>query len=802
MTGNVRLLLPLLPMLFLFGASLSAQPLPEVKYDEGGRSHPFDLLHTTLDVRLDFDRERVEGDVMHTLRSLNPALGTIDLDAAPEINISRILVDGAAAAFRHEEDVLRIDLPKSYAYDDRFTVEIAYEVSPEKGLYFVKKEADEPDGRDQIWTQGEGEDHHYWIPMYDYPNDLATSEIRATLRSDWKLLANGEFVSADANADGTTTWHYRMEKPHAPYLMMLAAGDYLLTRDTVNGIPLEYWSYPDMPDRVEPTFGRTPEIVAFLEEWIGIPYPWNKYSQVMIDEFMYGGMENTTATTLNDFALVDRRGLLDYNPDGLIAHEAAHQWFGDLVTNRSWEHLWIHESFATYLAALWTRHHQGEAAFEEELRGFIDGAIRTDREQGRSPIAGGRGYTSNIYGRGAAVLHSLHTLIGEELFRKSIRLFLERHAHGVVETNDLKLAFEDATGYNLGWFFDQWIYGAGMPILKMEEKYKNGVYSLTLNQVQKTDDTTGYFSLHVPVEIFLSGADGIQVMRDTIFLDSPGVIVEYDMPQPVAAAIASSAVMRIEPVQRSNEGLLALLEFSGSPQLRRQTAEWIGEEVQLKRREMAAEMKRIFAAEPVPYVRAAVLTAVAELDKEIAREMVLPGLASGEKEVRLAAVRNTWVIGTKEERRALLQPLLTDSSYAVVVAALEMLVPTGAAGLEETLARLQYVEGQRESIARAWLEVVASGKFVQFTDRVVWYARNASRGWTRTVAFAALAKLEQVTPEVRAAIVNGVRAEGGGVFKAALTAAEELDDDELNRELKGLVTELEGERKELLEDIL
>ncbi|MEZ4786065.1 MAG: M1 family metallopeptidase [Candidatus Kapaibacterium sp.] len=505
MVRTLSLLLPLL----LIGASLSAQPLPSVEYSGGARSHPFDLIHTALDVRLDFDNKVVSGTVTHRFRSLNPTLTEIKLDAAQTMTISSLTVDDLTAHFVLEGQSLQITLPKPLSYDQLFTLKIEYSVSPKKGIYFVKKEENEPDGRNQIWTQGEGEDHHFWIPMYDYPNDLATSEIRATIRSDWKLLSNGEFISAESNGDGTTTWHYRMTKPHAPYLMMLAASDYLVTRDTVRNIPLEYWSYPDMPDRVEPSFGRTPEIISYLEDLVGIPYPWNKYSQVMIDEFMYGGMENTTATTLNDFALVDKQGLIDYNPEGLIAHEAAHQWFGDLVTNRSWDHLWLHESFATYLAARWTEHSEGEEAYLAQIRGYVAGGINTDKELGRSPIAGGKGYTPNIYGRGAVVLHMLNKLVGEELFWKSIRLFLTRHAHAVVETNDLKLAFEDATGYNLNWFFDQWVYGAGMPVLEIKEDYDDGIYQLILKQKQERDTLTGYFKTVVPIEIFRKeGGDG------------------------------------------------------------------------------------------------------------------------------------------------------------------------------------------------------------------------------------------------------------------------------------------------------
>ncbi|MGE3800542.1 MAG: M1 family metallopeptidase [Candidatus Kapaibacterium sp.] len=799
MVRTLSLLLPLL----LIVATLSAQPLPSVEYSGGARSHPFDLIHTALDVRLDFDNEVVSGTVTHNFRSLSPTLSKIQLDAAQTMTISSLTVDDQTARFVLEGQSLQITLPKTLSYDELFTIKIEYSVSPKKGIYFVKKEENEPEGRDQIWTQGEGEDHHFWIPMYDYPNDLATSEIRATIRSDWKLLSNGEFVSTASNGDGTTTWHYKMTKPHAPYLMMLAASDYLVTRDTVRDIPLEYWSYPDMPDRVEPSFGRTPEIVSYLEDLIGIPYPWNKYSQVMIDEFMYGGMENTTATTLNDFALVDKQGLIDYNPDGLIAHEAAHQWFGDLVTNRSWDHLWLHESFATYLAARWTEHSEGENAYLAQISGYIAGGINTDKELGRSPIAGGKGYTPNIYGRGAAVLHMLNKLVGEELFWRSIRLFLTRHAHAVVETNDLKLAFEDATGYNLNWFFDQWVYGAGMPVLEIEEDYDDGIYQLKLKQKQERDTLTGYFKLAVPIEIFRRGEGGLEVIVDTVVLTAEEQTVSYKTSKPIAVAIdAYNMLIEVKPMKTSNEGLLAILEFASSPVVRERAARRIEEEVGSKKGDVATQVKRIYALEKVPYVKAAMISAIAALDKKVALEVIPAALADENRDIRMAGVSSAWAIEDKNLRTELLLPLLKDSSFSIVAETLGMLVESGATGLEPSLTELQYVEGQRESIARAWMDVVAAGKFVQFVDRVAWYAQNASRGWTRSTALTTLGKLKVVTPEVRSAVINGVKNENLGVFKSALTAAEELDDKELNLQLQVEANTMKGERRKMLEDVL
>ena len=789
-------------LLVLSGMALFTQPLPEIEYDGGARSHPFDLLHTTLDLRFDFEQEVVYGVATHRIRSLNPSLMDIELDAAPEIVIEQITVDESATTFEHKKDTLRIELLDQKAYNDTFNLQITYQVSPRKGLYFIKKEPEEPNGRDQIWTQGEGEDHHYWIPMYDYPNDLATSEVYAAVRSDWKLLSNGEFIGAIPNSDGTTTWHYKMEKPHAPYLMMLAAGDYLITHDTIDGLPLEYWTYPDMPDRVEPTFGRTPEIYRYLRDLIGVPYPWNKYSQIMINEFMYGGMENTTATTLNDFALVDEQGLVDYSPDGLIAHELAHQWFGNLVTNRSWDHLWIHESFATYLAARWIGYHQGQEVFEKQMYDYILGAYQTDRDRRKDPIASGSGVISNIYGRGAVVLHMLNQLLGEELFWSSVQLFLTRHAHSVVETNDLKLAFEDATGYNLSWFFQQWIYGGGMPVLEFSNSYDDGTYRIELEQVQEIDELTGHFSLRIPVEMFIREPDGITIAFDTLFLLGAHDFFEYRISEPITSILdASTTLLSISPLSFSREELVTIAEFASSPINRYSAVRRIETDVKLYKKDIARELKRIYYKERSDYVRGAIVTAVATLDKKIAAEMIPSALVDPTTTVRRAAIEASWVFND-EERISLLRPLLNDSSYTVVIDALEMLAATEADSLEEHLVRLQFIEGARESLARAWMQAVMVGKFTQFVDRVTWYARNASRGWTKITAFDVLAELETTTPDVRLAILNGMKADGEGVFKAALRAAEKLDDDELNRMLKEGLNGLEGERREMLEDIL
>lgn len=816
----IRALLSLLPIVFCTVVCV-AQPLPGIEYDGGAPSHPFDVLHISLDVSFDFERSIVFGRVAHRIRSLNPSLAELRLDAAPEIMVSAMTVNGIAADFNRLDDVLSVRLPVPLRYNDTALVEIVYSVKPEKGLYFIKKNPGEPEGQDQIWTQGEGEDHHYWIPMYDYPDDLATTEVRATVRSDWQVLSNGALVSRSDETAGNRVWHYRMEKPHAGYLIMLAAGNFLVTRDTALNVPLEYWSYPEFPERVEPTFGRTPDMLRYFDSLLGVPYPWNKYAQVVVDRFMYGGMENTTATTLNDFCLVDGRGFLDYNPDELIAHELAHQWFGDLVTNRSWDHLWIHESFATYLAARYIGYRYGQEAYDRQMLSYSESAIYTDDDKGRSPIAGGKGHTASLYGRGAYVLHMLNNLLGEELFWRSIRLFLERNAHRAVETNDLVVAFKDATGYNLDWFFDQWIYGSGMPDMQITQERSGDSLRLIVAQVQPRDSLTLTFRIPLEIEILAGDSgplpggesperriehvwlvDSVDTVTVALGSDPAAVIPDpgnYVMERLRFAESPSALLARFRSAESSVDRVLALRKIGG-----------LGSEDLKKAKELQPDPYAVIGerfagalvGERSPWIREEIMEAAAALRLANAPEILAAGMRDPERDVRKAAVENAWAIDDKELRLNLVRPLLADSSSDVVAESLRMLAVTSPEGLEEPLTRLQYVKGPREQTARAWMEAVAAGKFLGFTDRVAWYALNGTRFNTRQTAFETLGALSSTTPAVREAILAGLRDKSEGTFKSALGALKTHQDSEMKSRLDSLRNEISEDRWQKIEETM
>jgi len=466
------------------------------------RSRQFHALHYRLDVSFDHRAKNVSGSVSIRLTPLAAAIDSLLLDAADmEIRGVR-LAGGRPLGFQERSPWLSIRLDRTYAFGETLSVSVDYSCSPARGLYFIY--ADSGGGRhDQIWSQGEDMDNHYWFPCYDYPDDKATSEVIGTVESDWTLLSNGRLVSDQVDVKKKTrTFHWVESKPQSSYLIMVAAGKYAVVRGTSRGIPLAYYMYPEDTAKAAESFGRTPAMMQFLESKTGVTYPWEKFDQIIIDDFMWGGMENTTAVTLNDACVVDARAALDFPSDPVVVHELAHMWFGDLVTARDWTHLWLNEGFATYCENLWTEHEKGEDDFEYEMVQASLAVRGNDRAQGRRPIVSRDSYPSNLYARGAWVLHMLRSLLGEGPFWAGIRHYLTQYRFESVETDEFRFAMEDATGQDLGWFFRQWVYGAGFPVLKVSKLWDDTarVLRLTIAQTQQIDSLTGYFRFPLRVE--------------------------------------------------------------------------------------------------------------------------------------------------------------------------------------------------------------------------------------------------------------------------------------------------------------
>jgi aminopeptidase N len=485
--------------------TLQAQELFPVRDEGETRNRSYDVLHYRIDVSFDEAQRKVIGKVSTTLVPFPPALKQVVFDAEEMTIRSVTLRNGTPLTYTMGPRTLDITLDRPYSYRDTLTVVTEYSCTPRRGLFFVQPDSAYPNTPRQIWTQGEDMDNHFWFPCYDFPNDRATTEVLATVRSSYTALSNGRLVKvSEDRTKGTKTYHWMLSKPHVSYLVMLAIGEYAVLKDTVRKLPLEYYVYPNQVDDARICFRCTPDVITFFSDRIGYKFPWEKYAQVLIRDFTVGGMENTSACSLLDRATVyDARQRVDHSSTSLIAHELAHQWWGDLVTCKDWRHLWLNESFASYFDPLYHEHSLGRDEFDFSMYEAQQAGINSDKTLGRKPIVSVGSYSANLYPRGASVLHMLRFLLGDSLFFRSLNHYITKHQYGVVETNDLKVAIEETTGQNLYWFFDQWVYKAGYPVFAVSYTWEDSTKSVRLHveQTQKLDSLTGIFRTPVDIEI-------------------------------------------------------------------------------------------------------------------------------------------------------------------------------------------------------------------------------------------------------------------------------------------------------------
>ena len=475
------------------------------------------IQHIRLDITLDVSNKRVAGECATTLIAINDGLQSVDFDAVEMTIESVTLPDGTALAYEYENERLRVHLPSPQAAGAPFTLAVRYAAAPRRGLYFVAPDDAYPDKPAQVWSQGQDEDSRHYFPcVYDFPNQKATSEMLVTVPEEFYVLSNGTLQ--DTREDilaKTKTYHWRMDVPHSCYLMSLAAGEFSEVRADADGVPVLYYAQKGREEEVRRTLANTPDMVRFFGEKLGVPYPYSQYAQVFVADFIFGGMENTSATTLTDTVLHDERAHIDYSADSLVAHELAHQWFGDLVTTRDWAHAWLNEGFATYFDALYKEHHEGEDEFRYWMQGVAQTYFSEDPGHYRRPLVSNVYhepidlFDRHLYEKGALVLHMVRYLLGDDLFWKSMNHYLTKHRAQNVVTLDFMRAIEEATGHNLEGFFQQWVFSAGYPEFKVDYSWEDSLKAakLTVKQTQSQEQQTPIFNTPIEVEFTMeSGA--------------------------------------------------------------------------------------------------------------------------------------------------------------------------------------------------------------------------------------------------------------------------------------------------------
>jgi aminopeptidase N len=485
------------------------------------RSRDYDLQHSRIALRFDLEQKKVIGEVTHTLTVLRDSTSKIVFDSAG-LTIQSVIVNKSPAKFETKDDKLTIPLTTAARAGEKFDVTIRYEGKPTKGLYFIFPDKDYPDRPKQVWTQGESEDTRYYLPTYDYPNDRLTTETILTVPASWVTVANGKLIGVADTANGMKTWTWKESLPSSTYLITVVAGELDEVKDAWRGMPVTYYAPKGRGDRLAINYSRTPQMIDLFSKKLGIDYPWEKYAQSMVDDFVAGGMENSSATTNTSSSLQHPKLAPEYltGQDDLISHELGHQWFGDLVTCKDWGDIWLNEGFATFMETVWSESHFGkdQADYERWLsaHSWFEQPNLYDKPIVRHDFNDSGEFDGNAYAKGGWVLYMLRHQLGEDAFYRGLKHYLEVNRGKNVVTADLAKAMEEDTHTNVDQFFNQWLYGAGAPKFDLSYKYDEAKHevSLTVKQTQKVEGHVGLF--HIPTEVEITTASGPKLFPVTV----------------------------------------------------------------------------------------------------------------------------------------------------------------------------------------------------------------------------------------------------------------------------------------------
>ncbi len=479
-------------------------PMPE------GTPHPerariYDLQHQVVRVRFDWSRHAVVGSTTLRVAALDKPLTAIPLDAVG-MTIQRVTApNGARVRYDYDGKTLTVRLPGTLRPRSTTSFVIDYEtVRPKKGAYFI-------DRRHVVWTQGETEDTRYWVPTWDSPNDKTTWEFYIRTAKNEKALSNGALRGAPTPVGDELEWHWVLDQPNSTYLMTAATGDYVVLQDKWRKVPVAYWTYADSVEATWRGMGKTPRMIELFSNRTGVDYPFAKYDQLNAPDYIFGGMENVTATTQADDAILHPAWAEPQaNAEGLVSHELGHQWYGDYLTARDWSHVWLNEGFATFMQQTWSEFGIGADEGATTRLAAHRQSIAADRAA-RRPLVYDRWVTDplelffsgHIYPKGATVLQMIRHQLGDSLFWRGMNRYTTQHAKGSVVSDDLRASFESVSGKDFKPFFDRWVYGAGFPVFQVSYAYDASARTVRLDarEVQPRDSLTGFFNPDVDIEI-------------------------------------------------------------------------------------------------------------------------------------------------------------------------------------------------------------------------------------------------------------------------------------------------------------
>ena len=646
-----------------------------------------DLVHTKLDVKFDYAKAYLYGKAWITLKPHFYNTDSLLLDAkGMDIKEVSMIIGTAKSKLKYDYDgmLLRITLDKMYKAGENYTVYIDYTSKPNeltvkgsaaitdaKGLYFINPKGEDKNKPTQIWTQGETEANSVWMPTIDKPNQKSTEEIYMTVPSKYVTLSNGLLMSQKTNTDGTRTDYWKMDLPHAPYLFFMGVGEFSIIKDSYKGKEVSYYVEKEYAPVARTIFGHTPEMIKFYSEKLGIEFPWQKYAQIVGRDYVSGAMENTTATLHQESAYQNARELVDgVGWESTIAHELFHQWFGDLVTAESWSHITVNESFANYSETLWDEYKNGKDAGDmqnyNDMQGYLQGPGNPAKDLVRFHYADKEDVFDGVsYNKGGRVLHMLRNYVGDDAFFKSLNNYLTTNKFKAGEAGMLRLAFEDITGKDMNWFWNQWYYGSGHPIVKIDYNYDTpGKAMVIIEQTQKTDKV---FRLPLAIDVYTGAAK----KRYNVWVENKidTFSFNYNQKPDLINVDADKVMLWVKTDNKSAENYVHQIKYAPNYLDRKEALDYFA-------KKNMPELANGLTDKYAPLRR----STIAKLEKskiaEDAKVMeTMEKIANTDADRRTKAAAIGYLAKTSNAKyKALYEKNINDSSYSVAGAALEGLI--------------------------------------------------------------------------------------------------------------------------------
>jgi aminopeptidase N len=661
-----------------------------IEYYNASATKTFDLEHTEIRIAFDFAKRHAPAQATLTLKPWFKATDQLVLDAK-NFEIKKVaLVSGTDLRYKYDGNQLTITLDRAYTRTESVKVRIDYvarpddraniggsdAISSDKGLYFIDPDGTDPYKPTQIWTQGETEASSRWFPTIDKPNQRTTSEIYITVANQYKTLSNGVLVSSKPNTDGTRTDYYKMDKPHAPYLFMMAVGEFAKVSDKWRGIAVDYYVEPEYEAHARDIYPHTVEMLEFFSNKLGYAYPWPTFSQVIVRDYVSGAMENTTAVIFGEFIQQDKRSLMDghWTNEKIVAHEMFHHWFGDLVTCESWANLTLNEGFANYSEYLWLEHKHGreeaDAHLDEEHLGYIssngDGGHPLihyhygDKEQMFDAVS---------YNKGGSILHMLRKYLGDEAFFAGLGQYLRKNEYTDVESSELRMALEEVSGEDLHWFFDQWFDRGGFPKLEISYDYDNKTKEaiMRVKQVHELQAPEQTYVFDLPIFVDLYKKDGTRTRESARITKREQEVRWAVSEKPLFINFDAEKVLVCEKTDNhSADEWMALFQYGP---LYKDRAEALEAFESLNEAQRSALIYRGLQ-DKSRNIRLKTLSLAKDLPAEVVKRMAT---TDPDPAVRSAAIKEFGSFATAADLPLLRINLQDDQAYSVVASAFEVL---------------------------------------------------------------------------------------------------------------------------------